>query len=390
MSMSCHAHELSVPRNDSVADWLIVGAGPAGIAVVGVLIDVGVNPQSITWLDPEFSVGRLGAHYGHVSANSQSKEFINLINACACFQECSCPAIDALKDLDLTKYYELNMIIEPLKCITDHLCTKVHAIRDQLVSLNFEESNWHIGTQQNSVIVANHVVLATGSHPKKLDYKTQQIIPLDVALDPCNLKELIQPQDTVAVVGDAHSAILLLKFLSEMPIYQIYNFYQSPITYAVNLDGWIINATTGLRGVAAEWAYNVLEKNPPANLARIKSTPAILEQMLPVCSKVIYAIGFERNALPPINDKIPVTQYNPTNGLIAPRLFGIGIAFPEKIVDHYGHDQYRIGFTSFMEYAQRIVPHWVNDPFYKQRDQRIYAQLKKLETLSDLFAIWTL
>ena len=39
-----------------ITDWLIVGAGPAGIATAGVLIDLGIDPHTMVWLDPEFNV----------------------------------------------------------------------------------------------------------------------------------------------------------------------------------------------------------------------------------------------------------------------------------------------------------------------------------------------
>ena len=40
--------------------WAVVGAGPAGIAAVGKLLDHGVLPKTILWLDPQFCVGDLG------------------------------------------------------------------------------------------------------------------------------------------------------------------------------------------------------------------------------------------------------------------------------------------------------------------------------------------
>lgn len=374
------------------AEWAIVGAGPAGLCVLGVLLDVGVDPSTIIWLDPEFNVGRIGAYYNQVPANSDMKEFVKFLNACACFKECSCPAIDELKQSAANNHHPLlSAIIEPLKCLTQHLCTKVKSVRDSMASINFEHTYWEIGTASGNAIHARNVVLATGSHPKTLDYKTQQVIPLDIALSPENLRELIAPTDTVAVIGDAHSAILLLKFLSEMPVKHIYNFYQKPITYASNLDGWVINGTTGLKGLAAEWARNVLEKNPPANLTRIKSSPALLQDLLPHCNKTIYAIGFERNQLPQIDGTTAITHYNPTNGVIAPRLFGIGIAFPEKRINQFGNEDTRIGLDSFMDYALRIVPHWVHDDLFKRNKlQRIKAQIKQLSEASDLFSIWAL
>lgn len=379
----------NVPKTD----WLVVGAGPAGLCVIGVLIDIGVNPQKITWIDPEFSLGRMGTYYAQVPANSDIREFIKFINACACFQESSCPCVETLKQTVNNHHPLLSAIIEPLQCITQHLCTKVKAIQASMTMLNFEHSYWQVGISSGEIIHAQHVVLATGSHPKTLQYKTQQIIPLDVALDPNNLRDIVTKDDTVAVVGDAHSAVLLLKFLSELPVpvKHIYNFYQNPIIYATNLDGWVINGTTGLKGLAAEWARNVLETNPPANLTRLKSTPALLEHMLAHCTKTIYAVGFERNQLPAINNLTAITHYNPTNGIIAPRLFGIGIAFPEQRINQFGDKETRIGLDSFMDYAQRMVPHWVHDDFFKSdRRNRIQAQVKKLSEVSNFFSIWKL
>lgn len=36
------------------AVWTVVGVGPAGIATVGKLIDLGVDPSCIVWIDPHF------------------------------------------------------------------------------------------------------------------------------------------------------------------------------------------------------------------------------------------------------------------------------------------------------------------------------------------------
>lgn len=40
--------------------WAVIGAGPAGIAAVGKLLDHGVLPEDILWFDPHFKVGDLG------------------------------------------------------------------------------------------------------------------------------------------------------------------------------------------------------------------------------------------------------------------------------------------------------------------------------------------
>src|SRR4051812_21276201 len=100
------------------ADWLIVGAGPAGIITVGMLLDIGVNASRIKWLDPEFNVGRMGAYYAHVPSNSKAREFVEFINICKVFQECSTPEIEALKHLNPDyRGYELGVLIKPLQTI---------------------------------------------------------------------------------------------------------------------------------------------------------------------------------------------------------------------------------------------------------------------------------
>ena len=344
------------------AAWTIVGAGPAGIITVGLLLDLGIPGSNITWIDPEFNVGRLGKYYESVTGNTKNKLFINFLLACKAFQECTSDSIDTLCNLDLEKEFPLGTIINPLKDITKLLMGKVKVAHGQLTSLEFNNNLWHVGvsTQQNSrlLFTSTHVVLATGSHPRSLDYACDHEISLDIALNKEMLAQQVEPQDSIAVVGSSHSAILLLKFLSELKVKRIINFYKNPIQYSINMGTWLLHNANGLKGTTAEWAREVLEKNPPANLIRLHNTPESLQAWLPICNKIIYAIGFERNELPPINGQNEIT-YDDRSGIIAPRLFGIGIAFPEKYVDPLGNVEHRVGLNSFMDYAQRIIPTWI-------------------------------
>ena len=38
-------------RYNADAEWAIIGAGPAGIIVIGLLLDMGTDPKSIVWVD---------------------------------------------------------------------------------------------------------------------------------------------------------------------------------------------------------------------------------------------------------------------------------------------------------------------------------------------------
>ena len=40
--------------------WTVIGAGPAGIAAVGRLLDHGIAPEEIAWIEPEFTAGDIG------------------------------------------------------------------------------------------------------------------------------------------------------------------------------------------------------------------------------------------------------------------------------------------------------------------------------------------
>lgn len=345
--------------------WVIVGAGPAGIITIGLLLDLGTDPQSILWIDPEFNVGRMGKYYSNVPGNAKTKDWIEFINNCKTFQKCPSAAIAKLYEYDPHREYELKIIVEPLIDISEYLCKKINCKKSVLKSLNFENNIWRVGTdnQNNS---AAHVVLATGSHPRSLHYDKQEI-PLDSALDKPTLANNVTPDDTIGVIGSAQSAILLLKYLSELPVARVINFYKHHID--------LTHPENGLLGMTAEWAKNVLAVTPPGNLIRVYNCPETIQAWLPICSKVIYAVGFERNELPPIGNA--AINFDDKNGIIGPRLFGIGIAFPEKITDASGNQFSRIGLTSFMEYAQRIIPEWMATKI----------SITRYEAFEDLFTI---
>jgi thioredoxin reductase len=369
------------------ADWLIVGGGPAGIITVGVLMDVGVDPKKIVWVDPQFDVGRMGQFYANVEGNNIAKEFVKFINACATFQECVCPAIEALKKIDPNQPCKLDAVVEPLRCISAYLRTKVISVQDSMTKLVFFKGKWHVRTKQRTTILARHVVLATGSHPRTLDLAvTQNIIPLDYALDPVTLQTLVTPDDIIGIVGGAHSAILLLKYLSTMNVKHVYNFYRHPLTYALGEGCWAKDQL-GVKGTTGEWAKNVLELNPPANITRIQfkqeqELPNLLDQKK--CNKLIYAIGYEPNELPLIQGMNPTNNYG-QDGMIAPRLFGIGIAFPEYKIEE-GNRRYAVGLNCFMDYAQRMIPQWTNSRNYT----RAMEQKCILSTIDNLLSICVL
>jgi len=359
--------------------FTIVGSGPAGITVIGMLLDLCIPAQDITWIDKEFNVGDL-SKYPNIPANTKNKLFIDFINACKTFREIEDESIKQLYNYDFEKEYPLETIIKPLKIITDNLRLKINSIQGKLENLYFDNDNWNLAVN-DQLVVSSHVILAIGSHPRKMNfdnYNDLKEISLVDALDKSKLETIITAKDTVAVIGSAHSAILILKHLSELNVDKIINFYKGPLKYTEDMGSWLLNISSGLKGITAEWAKNVLEKNPPQNLSRIESNEINLVKYLPSCTKVIQAWGFEKNSL---NSSVSL-NYNDVTGVIAPRLFGIGIAFPEKYVDQLGNVEHRVGINSFMEYAQRMVPEWVKLKSCNRRENfKAFDKLFNIELL---------
>jgi len=57
--------------------WTVIGAGPAGIAAVGRLLDQGIAPEKIAWVDPAFAGGDLGQRWRSVSSNTHVESLSN-------------------------------------------------------------------------------------------------------------------------------------------------------------------------------------------------------------------------------------------------------------------------------------------------------------------------
>lgn len=349
--------------------WTVVGAGPAGIAVIGILLDIGVFPDMIRWVDSEFNVGRLGKYYYNVPGNAKAMNYVRFLDSCNTFKDIKTPAIQALRNHNQEDACVLNLIIDALQDITYYLLKRVNGIPHRLVDLSLVEDEWRVTLSDTTVFTSHNIVLATGSHPRSLDYGVSDEIPLDLALDKETLSGLVSSDDTVAVVGGSHSAILILKYLYELRTKRIVNLYKHPISYFYDMGDGNETAHNGLKGSVAHWAYHVLEKEYPEEILRLKNSERARDSWLPICKKIIYAIGYERNELPFLHIDSNQIAYNSTTGAICPRLFGIGLAFPEEKIDEVGQTHQLIGIIDFMNYAQRIVPQWISVHSYKHLNE---------------------
>lgn len=336
--------------------FIVIGAGPAGIAAVGKLIDNGVHPHKIAWIDPFFEVGDLGKKWQEVSSNTKVDLFLKFLHDVKSFNYDLNSKHFSINTLPRENTCLLKEIAEPLQFITDDLKKRVKIFTTTAVALNLFDNRWEVKTE-NSKIYGKNVILAIGCEPKKLEYSNLEEIPLEIALNPRKLKENIHPKDHVAVFGSSHSAILILSNLLNLDLHVV-NFYRSPLLYAVDLGNWLLFDNTGLKGYAASYAKEHLDGALPKKLQRVLSSDHLFEEHLSKCNKAVYAVGFKRRKLP-VLEQYSELDYNPRTGIIAPGLFGYGIAFPEVAYDPIMNLEHRVGLWKFMEYLNRVMPIWL-------------------------------
>jgi Pyridine nucleotide-disulphide oxidoreductase len=335
--------------------WAVIGAGPAGIAVVGKLLDLGIEANEILWLDPHFEVGDFGRLWPNVSSNTKAGLFSRYLHEITAFN------YDAdkfeLSTLAPENTCKLNYMAEPLTTVTQTLIDRVDSKRCTVTEIELTQRKWHIMTNDGQ-LKAHKTVLAHGSSPLTLNYPETPTIAIDIAMDKQKLAKSISKDDTIAVFGSSHSAIIIIRYLVELGIHSIINFYQSPCRYAIDLGDWILFDDSGLKGETATWARENIDGTLPPNLQRHYSNKENIAHFLPQCSKAIHAIGFKRRSSIVIKN-YENAKYNPYTGIIAPGLFGFGIAYPECRTNEVGMSENRVGLWKFMDYLNRTMPIWL-------------------------------
>ena len=245
-------------------EWAVVGAGPAGIAAVGKLLDQGVAQQDIIWIDPTFTVGDFGSIWRNVPSNTKVDLFLKFLYASEAFAYASCEVDFPINQAPRDKTCHLHLMASPLQWVTEKLKSRVHVIQDRANRLTRNNDAWQIQLS-NAEVQAKNVILAIGTEPKTLPL-SKPIIPLQDAMDSRRLLNHIHPNQTIALFGSSHSAILALRNLVDTNIKQIINFYRSPLLYAIYYPDYILYDDTGLKGTTAEWARENLEGVLPDHL----------------------------------------------------------------------------------------------------------------------------
>jgi len=336
-------------------EWVVVGAGPAGIAAVGKLLDCKTQPGSIVWIDPQFRVGDFGAKWNQVPSNTTVWRFLEYIRSCDSFGIGEAISGFDIHSMDPYGTCILKDVVEPLQWITNSLVKIVPTIRSEVTLVRPADNVWLLQTPARD-LRAKNVILAIGAEPRRLPYPVPAI-SLEDAFDCGRLKKAVCREDAVGVFGSSHSAILAIRNLLDVGVGRVINFSRSLPRYAVDYGDWILYDNTGLKGETAEWVRQEMPKVPEDRLLRVGAGDGTVRRFLPQCTKVVYGVGFEPRRLR-VEGADP-TKYDQTNGIIAPGLFGCGIAFPERVVDRAGNVELNVGILKFAKFLNRVVPIWL-------------------------------
>ena len=345
--------------NDKLYSWTVIGAGPAGIAAVGLLLDHGIQSSEILWLDPSFKVGDLGEHWYEVSSNTTVSLFTEFLNGIEAFEYEKNKNTYDLNKIDPTDTCKLRCIVEPLQWVTSILKKKVASHKTTVAHLTQELGHWSLTTANLGVFNSQKIILATGSTPKSLNYDQycKHEINITDALKPMCLEQQVDTDNTIAVFGSSHSAMIVIRDLLNIGIKKVINFYQSPIKFSVKMDNWILYDNTGLKGETAKWAREHMLGQCHNKINRYLSNDSNVQHYLPECDKVIYAVGFTPRT--PISMDINLNAYDRHSGIIAPGLFGTGIGFPRQVRSPMGHIEMNVGLWKFMQDMRLMMPIWL-------------------------------
>lgn len=338
--------------------WAVIGGGPAGIAALGKLIDCGIKTKELLWIDPHFRVGDLGQRWHTVSSNTSVARFLDFLHAVNAFSYVKRPRDFILDHLNPNDTCLLQHIVEPLQWVSDSFNRQVHCVQTHVREMTLAQRHWILNTDTGPFI-AKQVILATGAVPKVLPFAGLDVIPFETAIDKEKLSQSLNREQTIAVFGSSHSAIIVIRYLIELGAKKVINFYRSPCRYAMNMGSWTLFDNTGLKGSTADWAREHINGLLPPTLFRYPLNEHTLNHYLPHCDRVIYAIGFERRQTVRI-DNDEQLKHNPHLGIIAPGLFGLGIAYPESKADPLGNVESQVGLWKFMTYLEKVLPIWMN------------------------------
>jgi hypothetical protein len=322
----------------------IIGAGVTGLSLLLLLVKNGVDPTTITIIDPHFDGGDMARKWGPVQSNTPWSK-----------------TADALRRVALPPDIPDISGTTPLKDIADLLCrlsASIPCIRLTGFVVNTAYSSatdqWSVSYRTGSHIetrIAKAIFITSGSDPTTLGLPLPSI-PLEYAMDLERLKTRVSSSDSVIIFGTMHSGTLVIKNLDALSV-KTTAIYKGSTPFVWARDG----AYNGIKEEAAAIADSIVAgQYRGLCIAPITDTITLLRRAM-TATCVIYAMGFEPRTIEMTCDEkaIPSTSYDGLTGAIrgAPKAWGFGIAYPNLAPDGVHWD---VSVAAFLTHIEAQLP----------------------------------
>jgi len=372
--MACNhrymATEARIPADATATKVCVVGGGTSGIQAVAQLA-MNSNRQ-IFWFDAGNFQQGLMESCREVPANTKLEKHLNLWKRQEFlhWQSLHQPLADAIASLHLKTYQipdldrfdpsegwlMLGDILEVFAQVQEAL--RLHApnvsfIADTVESMTRRNAQWHLAAGMGSLTV-DAVVLSPGSRPRKF-VQHHNDIPLLAALTFSHFRHSVEEQGlkSVAVLGNSHSAALVLKNLVELGVPRVICVARRPMRHAewdAELNDYRFSMS-GLKGVASAFArQHGLDQEwqggrPELSSGNVEqwSWRDVESGRLAECDAIVQATGWDPAPVPDLvlSDRRTAWSVSEASrdldtyqlqlqGFTLENMYGTGIAFPEE------------------------------------------------------------
>ena len=389
------------------AAWTVVGGGPMGILAVARLLELAPPSARVAWIDAAFGVGRLPT-YASVPGNTicgklerafLAAEGLNFTTAQGARRAANEGEPDcilgkrALIDTDATQTCGLNLCVDAFHDATTalRLHERVDSYLGEVDALRGDAAGWCASMRgspggsrgaNDRVVRSAHVLLCTGAAPRPAPASALRVLneagvfaaEHDDVVAPARLAGLQRTAPALAganwvVVGGSHSGVLAAQNLAAAGAARVTVLTRSPLRFAEprgeeHGDGWVKFDGTGLKGTVAAWA-----RAPPSNVTievcgDVLDDAAIARRAVQRgADAAAYCIGFDRIEPAVVEyasravalDAAYVARSAHVAG--APRLYGVGLGFPDEWTDPEGRTETRVGFHFTVQQLDRAYAH---------------------------------
>jgi len=164
----------------------------------------------------------------------------------------------------------------------------------------------------------------------------------------------------------------------------VINLYRDPIIHAEDMGDWIRYDNIGLKGEVSHWVKEHVQEKPHWSIERVNNSDPNFDEshFTDQADLIIYSVGFGRLNYPSVsinsrqvNSKKFYDSYNKDTLKIYENMWGLGIGFPQRVVDRENSVQMAVGLKKFVNASNTIF-----------EDPQIEIQPKKMKgTLDERF-----